>query len=34
MIPGTLLKTHPDVTLFTDRDSASLCSEELIAKYR
>lgn len=34
MIPGTLLKTHPDATLFTDRDSASLCSEELIAKYR
>ena len=34
MIPGTLLKTHPDIALFIDRDSASLCSEELIAKYR
>lgn len=34
MIPGSLLKTHPDVSLFTDRDSISLCGEELIAKYR
>ena len=34
MIPGTLLKTHPDISLFTDRDSISLCGEDLIAKYR
>ena len=34
MIPGSLLKTHPDISLFIDRESASLCSEELLAKYR
>jgi DNA-binding LacI/PurR family transcriptional regulator/6-phosphogluconolactonase/glucosamine-6-phosphate isomerase/deaminase len=34
MIPGTLLKTHSDFHLFVDKDSASLCDEELLAKYR
>lgn len=34
MVPGTLLKTHPDFHLFIDRDSASLCSEDIFAKYR
>lgn len=34
MIPGTLLKTHPDFHLFTDRDSIALCSEEIVAKYQ
>jgi len=34
MIPGTLLKTHPDFHLFTDCDSVSLCSEADVAKYK
>lgn len=33
MVPGTLLKTHPDFHLFIDKDSASLCSEDVLAKY-
>lgn len=34
MIPATLLKTHPNIHLFTDRDSISLCSEDILAKYK
>ena len=30
MVPGSLLKTHPDFYLFVDADSASECSEELL----
>lgn len=33
MIPATLLKTHSDFYLFADKDSAALCTPELIAKY-
>jgi len=32
MVPATMLKEHPDVTLFLDKDSASLVGEELLAK--
>lgn len=32
MVPGSLLKTHPDFSLFLDRDSASECSEELLGE--
>ena len=32
-VPATLLKTHPDFTLWCDSDSASMLSEELLAKY-
>lgn len=34
MFPASLLKEHRDCHLFADIDSASLCSEELINKYR
>lgn len=34
MVPGSLLKTHGDFHLFVDKDSAMLCSEELLARYR
>ncbi len=34
MIPATVMKTHPDFHLFIDRDSASLCSESVLAKYQ
>lgn len=34
MVPGTLLKEHEDFHLFTDRDSTSLCSEELLGQYQ
>jgi len=30
MIPATILKTHPDWTLYIDRDSASLTDEKLL----
>lgn len=30
MVPGTLLKTHKDFHLFVDKDSAAMCSEELL----
>lgn len=30
MVPATLLKTHKDFYLFVDKDSASLCPEELL----
>ena len=33
MTPASLLKTHRDFYLFTDKDSASLCTPELISKY-
>lgn len=33
MTPASLLKTHKDFYLFTDKDSASLCTPELISKY-
>jgi len=29
-IPATILKTHPDITLFLDNESASLCDSDLI----
>lgn len=32
-IPATLLKTHKDFNLFVDRDSASGCSDALLASY-
>lgn len=32
MIPGSLLKTHSDFNLFLDEDSASECSDELLAE--
>lgn len=31
MVPGSLLKTHPDFHLFLDADSASECDESLLA---
>ena len=34
MVPASLLKTHKDFYLFADLDSASLCSPELISKYK
>ena len=34
MIPATLLLKHPCIDLFIDCDSASLCSEALLASYR
>ena len=33
MIPATLLKEHSDLNLLLDRESASLLSEEILAKY-
>lgn len=30
MVPGTLLKTHPDFHLFVDQDSAANCGETLL----
>jgi glucosamine-6-phosphate deaminase len=33
MVPATLFKTHNDTTIYVDPDSASLLTEELIAKY-
>lgn len=33
MVPGTLLKTHPDFHLFTDRDSISFCSKTDVEQY-
>lgn len=33
MVPATLLKTHPDFTLYCDSDSASMLTKEIIAKY-
>ncbi len=33
MVPGTLLKTHPNFHLYIDQDSASLCDKALLAKY-
>lgn len=30
MVPASLLMTHPDFRLFLDRDSASLCSGEML----
>lgn len=34
MVPATLLKTHPDTTIYCDPDSAALLNEEILAKYR
>ena len=31
MVPGSLLKTHPDFQLFLDEESAANCSEEMLA---
>ena len=33
MVPATLLKTHPDFTLYVDADSASLLTDEIKAAY-
>jgi len=33
MVPASILKTHPDIVLYIDKDSASLTSEELLSKY-
>lgn len=33
MVPATLLKSHPDFTLYCDADSASMLTEDIIAKY-
>ena len=33
-VPATLMKKHADCTVYCDADSASLLTEELIAKYR
>ncbi len=33
-IPATLLKKHKDVTVWCDKDSASLLSEDVIEKYK
>lgn len=34
MIPATILKEHPDATVFIDEKSASLTSKELLVKFR
>ncbi len=34
MVPATLLRQHPRVTLYCDPDSSSLVSEDIIKKYR
>lgn len=34
MVPGTLLKTHPDFHLFVDLDSAGTCAEALLEQYQ
>ena len=34
LVPATLLKGHDDFTLYCDADSASMLTEEIIAKYR
>ena len=31
IVPGSLLKTHPDFQLFLDEESAANCSEEMLA---
>ena len=33
MVPASILKTHPDIVLYIDKDSASLTNEELLSKY-
>lgn len=33
MIPATIMKTHPDFTLFLDENSASMADKEVLAKY-
>ena len=33
-VPASILKTHPDVTLYLDRESASLAGESLLAAFR
>ena len=33
-VPATLLKTHPDTTIYCDPDSAALLNEDILAKYR
>ena len=32
-LPATLFKTHSDVTIYLDENSASLCDKELLAKF-
>lgn len=33
LVPATLLKEHPDFSLYLDADSASMLTEEIISKY-
>ena len=33
LVPATLLKKHGDFTLYCDADSASMLTEEIIARY-
>ena len=33
-VPASILKTHPDVTLYLDRESASLAGEYLPDRFR
>ena len=33
MLPATLFKTHSDVTIYCDENSASLCDKETLAKF-
>ena len=33
MLPATLFKTHNDVTIYCDENSASLCDKETLAKF-
>lgn len=33
-VPATLLREHPDVTVYCDKDSASETSEEILQKYQ
>ena len=34
MVPATLLREHPDTTLYLDADSAALVSEDVLAKFQ
>ena len=34
MVPATLMKRHADVTVYCDKDSAAMVSEEVLAQYR
>ena len=33
MVPATLMREHPDVTVYCDGDSAALVSAEVLAKF-